>query len=49
MKFICLATLLASVQSVKLTASPDHPESTQVFSYWEGAKSSAGFVQLSAC
>ena len=45
MKF-AIAALLATAQAVRLSDSPDHPNSNKVFPYHEGTSASAaGFVQ----
>jgi len=50
MKISVIALFLTLAKSVKVTESPDCPESTQVFSYSEKAPAAAGFVQtMTAC
>jgi len=50
MKISVIALFLNIAQSVKVSESPDCPESTQVFSYNERAPAAAGFVQtMTAC
>ena len=48
MKF-AIAVLIGVATAVRLTESPDCPESTQVFSYGEKAPAAAGLLQVSAC
>ena len=49
MKSFVIAALLGATSAVRISESPDCPESTQVFSFNEGAPSAAGLIQVSAC
>ena len=51
MKYFALAALIAVTSAVKFDSldSPDHPNSSKVFSYNERAPSAAGLIQTSAC